>query len=463
MRSERWLRGLILLGFLIFTVLFYRLVLLPFHDMRRRATALIRTGVLPPAPGNQENDPEYVMAAFDQLLTHFSVEARRQTIRADDSQRQARNVERFNEYMLRSLSTGVVILAHDGRVLRFNRAAERILNLGGPEVIGRQYRDIGLPHPLTEVLRDGLEIGKVYGRHEVEIELDDSGETIHLGVNTSRIRDGRERVVGLSLLLTDLTKIKKLENEVAESQRLADLGELAAGLAHQLRNSIAAIFGYGKMLRRTADPQDVHAKWVDAIIEETSETSDMIARFLDFARPLEVQRGSVQLVSVIHGAIAAVGSVLTKTGAQLSFPECPQVSSVQVIADELLLKQVFVNLIQNAAEAGGPGGTIEITFPAMDDSAATPGLVAISVSDSGGGIPKEDRARIFHPFFTTKDEGTGLGLALARKIVAAHQGTLTLASTAATGSTFTVSLPLAGQSDARAANYVPEAVSDSCR
>ncbi|HUU44489.1 MAG TPA: ATP-binding protein [Acidobacteriota bacterium] len=443
MQTERWLRSLVLLGFLTFSVLFYRLVLLPFHDMRRRATALAQTGILPPAPGSRDNDPEYVMASFDRLVAHFSEEADKQKERAADSARQARDLEKFNAYILSSLSTGVIILDRAGRILRLNRSAESILHLSAAHITGAHFMIAELPPPLEEVLRQGLEEDRVYKRRELDAVCGDPAETIHLGINTSQIRNDDDDTVGLSLLLTDLTKIKRLESEVAENQRLADLGELAAGLAHQLRNSIAAIFGYGKMLRRSVASDDPHSQWVDAIVSETDETSDMITRFLDFARPLHGDRHPVDLPGVVTDAVASARTALADREVVFSPPAADGPPLPPVLGDELLLKQVFLNLIHNAAEATDSGGTINVTIVRRESVEGVPSQVIVAVTDDGPGIREEDRVRIFHPFFTTKETGTGLGLALARKIMIFHHGSLVLAATGPSGSTFAVTLPLA--------------------
>lgn len=443
MQTERWLRSLILLGFLTFSVLFYRLVLVPFRDMRSRAAALAQTGILPPAPGKRDNDPEYVMASFDRLVAYFSEEADKQKERAADSARQARDLEKFNAYILSSLSTGVIILDRPGRILRLNRAAESILRLSAERITGVHYTLAELPSPLTEVLQQGLDEDRVYKRRELEVSCGDPSETIHLGINTSQIRNDDDDIVGLSLLLTDLTKIKRLESEVAENQRLADLGELAAGLAHQLRNAIAAIFGYGKMLRRTVAPEDPHSEWVDAIVRETDETSDMITRFLDFARPLQGERQPLDLSGLVADAITSVQSAVAGREVVFSPPGEDDPPMPPVVGDDILLKQVFINLIRNAAEATEPGGRIVVTIAREEAVEGAPPQVIVTVTDDGTGVREEDRVRIFHPFFTTKETGTGLGLALARKIVMFHRGSLVLAASGESGSTFAVTLPLA--------------------
>lgn len=437
-RIELYLRGVVLTSFLLFTLLFYRSVLLPFHDMRKRAAALVESGVVPQAPGGNDKDPEFVMATFDTLVHKLSKQAGVMEQRALSSERHARDVERFNEYILSSMTTGMIILDQNGDVLRFNRAAEQILRLPAEAMIGRHYSESGLPVTMIDMFEAGLKQGSAYSRHELRVERDGS-EPIYLGINTSCIKSDTDVAVGLSILMTDLTAIKKLQDEVAENQRLADLGELAAGLAHQLRNSMAAILGYGRLMQKSA-PADGHlGDWANGLLSETTETSDMITRFLDFARPLHAERSTIDLRECLDSAAHQVEQQAAECQVTID-PIGSQTEHIEIEADELLMKQVFVNLIQNAVEASPPGAHVTVTVRNVS-AGANSGRWLVTIADQGCGISEDNHARIFHPFFTTKDTGTGLGLALSRKIVVSHGGSLTLLHSGKSGSTFQVSLP----------------------
>ena len=438
-RIELYTRGVVLTSFMLFTLLFYRSVLLPFHDMRKRATALVESGVVPPASGGHDKDPEYVMATFDNLVHKLTRQAGQMEQRALHSERHARDVERFNEYILTSMTTGMIILDQNGDVLRFNRAAEQILRLPADAMIGRHFSESGLSLELIEMFEAGLKHGAVYARHELKVEREGS-EPIYLGINTSCIKSDTDVAVGLSILMTDLTAIKKLQDEVAENQRLADLGELAAGLAHQLRNSMAAILGYGRLLQKSAPAEGQLGDWADGLLSETNETSDMITRFLEFARPLHAERSAINLVDCLASAMHQVEQQANDCGVILD-PIRIQSETLEIDADDILLKQVFVNLIQNAVEASPRDAHVTVTIRGVT-AGPNSGRWLISIADQGCGVPEENHSRIFHPFFTTKDTGTGLGLALARKIVVSHGGSLTLQHSSKTGSTFLVSLPV---------------------
>lgn len=463
-RQEIWVRGFIVVAFILFAVLFHRIVLRPFRDMRRRAAALVDSGLLPEAKGQPIDDPEYVIWTFDVLVRELIDEADVHRQRAVQSETRARNVERFNEYMLRSMSTGVLILGHDGVILRANRAAERILHASGCGLVGRHFTEAELYPEMIALIEEGLRYGQMYSRREMRIERPKEEEPIFLGANTSLIRDEFDDVVGLSLLLTDLTEIKRLYDNLTENQRLADLGEMTASLAHQLRNSMAAILGYARLLRQMSGSDERSMAWADSVIGEAQETSQMLERFLSFARPLSGDRSPVDLENVITEAIETMGALARESGVHLAF-QSPgdRTKEYEVLGDQLLLRQVFINLIQNAIEAMPSGGNIEIRMgdllipagdpprarlsedwpqyggkPTRRDHEAT---IRVEVIDQGTGITEGDRTRIFRPLFTSKETGTGLGLTLAKKIAVFHGGSLILERSGPEGSTFVVTLP----------------------
>ncbi len=480
-RLELWVRGFIVAAFVLFALLFHRIVLLPFRDMRQRASALVASGLLPEAPGHPADDPEYVISTFDVLVRRLIEEADTSREQAVKSEKRARNIERFNEYMLASMSTGVLILGHDGIILKANRASQVILRSDVSAMPGKDYRAAGLYPEMVAVIQEGLRDGQLYSRREMRIERMGDEGPLYLGVNTSLIRNEFDEVVGLSVLMTDLTEIKRLYDELAENQRLADLGEMAAGLAHQLRNSMAAILGYGKLLREMTGGDTQSSGWADSVIGETEETVLMLERFLSFARPLTGDREPVDLGEVIQDSIATTEALAHNSQIHVTL----HLSSANalphnVIGDSLLLRQIFVNLLQNSIEAMTSPGEIAVTVhspssaPGESRVAVFPsdtkairewttgqereGFFRIEIADQGPGIPESDRNRIFRPFFTSKETGTGLGLPLAKKIAVFHGGNLTLEKSGPDGSVFVVSLPAqrireteAGRSDKRIA------------
>jgi signal transduction histidine kinase len=227
-------------------------------------------------------------------------------------------------------------------------------------------------------------------------------------------------------------RLMEAEAAVRRSERLAALGQLSAGLAHELRNPLGSIKGSAELLARSSSQADPMAKELAGIISsEVDRTNSLVTRFLDFARPLEPRRESTDMTSVIDRAAArAKAEVIRDYSASL-----PRLS-----IDPQLMEQVFLNLITNAAQASTPGSPVTVRTRAVNDQAE------VSVIDRGCGIPKDKLETIFNPFVTTKQNGVGLGLAIVSKIVDGHGGKMSVESEPGKGSTFRVLLPMTSES-----------------
>ena len=437
----RWdlgLRAAVLLLFVWFSVQFFRLIFTPYQKMRAQAERLSGTGIL---PGPQSNDVEYVMEAFAAAVGRLTRQKEDLQGRFDRSLRRYENLERFNTYILNSMSAGVLILNRQGEILRLNPSARRILNLDPSSLRGQSYRALQDRYPeLVSALTAGLDDSQVYQRREITIRLapeQDSGR--FLGITTSLICDDKDHVMGISVLLTDLTEIKRLQAQLESNRRLADLGEMAAGLAHQLRNSMAAIVGFGKLLAKKIAAGDPAHGTLGDVLQEAEESEQMLSRFLNFARPLAIEFRSCSLAEVIEKAVETVQPALEKRRVAVVVQR--PAGEDQLMADPLLLRQVFVNLLQNAAEAMPEGGRVDVRILPPQISHADVGFWVVRIMDTGQGIPRSDHDRVFQPFFTSKETGTGLGLPIARKIVLAHGGHLGVESSTPAGTVFVLRLP----------------------
>jgi signal transduction histidine kinase len=236
--------------------------------------------------------------------------------------------------------------------------------------------------------------------------------------------------------MTDLTEITQLRERMKLKENLASLGEMAAGLAHEFKNSLATIHGYIQLLELpSSDPRVA----LDAALNEVKLLSKLVTDFLNFARPQDPNLLQVDLRAIVDGAADEISSQLIENGIELKIEgDFPTLA-----ADERLLGRVFVNLLRNAVEAiDGTSPLKEIVITANVDAGPEARYAHIRVSDSGTGIPAEDAHRIFIPFFTTKSRGYGIGLALVQKILVAHGGDVTLEASDGKGAVFHCRLPL---------------------
>ena len=405
-----------LLAVLVLGYLYLRTTLKPYRKMKKAAT---RVGT----PTRAEDvSVDEIVATFQEMIDEMK--AREQALQAlyQKTQKRAARLEQFNEYILAGMTSGLISCDREGAVTHFNHAVQELLDMSEKQAIGKHYSEVLQPTPqLRELVKDTLEAGVNSSRYELELEKSDR-KVISLGVSTTLITDERGRKVGVTIIMSDLTKIKRLQREIAYKEKMAALGETAAGLAHELRNSMTAIVGYGKLMTKYAEenPRIRHA--AESIASECSATEEMLTRFLAFAQPTSFSFEAVDLAETIHSIVNGLSEKAKEHRVVVRFINHDR--STVAWADQLAVRQTISNLIVNAIEASPQGGIVEVE--ACDDEERQ--AVSVSVSDNGPGIPEELREKVFSPFFTTKEDGTGLGLCTVRKLATGMHGHIELSS-----------------------------------
>ncbi|HPC10693.1 MAG TPA: ATP-binding protein, partial [candidate division Zixibacteria bacterium] len=325
------------------------------------------------------------------------------------------------------------------RIQTINAAAERILGLREGEARGRFHAEL-MPRELAEAIAGPL-VDEAGGEYR-EVTPAGLPDTPVLGIAASTVWDGEGEPIGAALLINDATEITQLREQLERRLRLAALGEMSGGLAHQLRNSLGAIAGYLNLLKRRLGKRGVEEPAVAELADEAAQAESLVRRFLEFARPLQADLQAVPLRDLIGQAAASFATREAYPRVEIAVGEIPE---VVIPADPLLLRQALLNLIENAANAySGAAGKIEI------DAAAGNGETAIRVRDRACGIAPENVAKIFTPFYSSRPSGTGLGLALVSKIVDLHKGRIEVDSRVGRGSTFTITLPVGAPQPAAA-------------
>lgn len=370
----------------------------------------------------EETQVGFIVGTFHELVAKLKEKEKELQDLRERAEERADVVESYNEYILQSVPSGVISLDQDYTITKVNAAAEKILGLRAEDAIGRYYKSV-FREPLNTVLDGRTSIQ----RGEVQY-TSDSGRAAHLGLTITPLLNEAGQAIGQLMVFTDLTELKALEAQAELRHRLSSLGEMAAGMAHELRNPMAVIAGYMKILSRKADLSLVHV--VDSVATEVAVMDRIITDFLYFARPTELNLSPVDLDQLIRKCVAVIAGDRKDIRVQVNTEGIPPVTG-----DEILLRQAFTNLIQNAVDAMPQGGDMALGFTRAGD------VLEISVSDSGHGISETIRDKIFLPFYTTKDRGTGLGLAIAHTIVMSHRGSVAVES-GERGTTFTVTLPL---------------------
>ena len=352
----------------------------------------------------------------------------------------------FYRDMVWNLRNGVVAITHDGRVAVMNEIAYRILGLK-PRAsdIGRHFSEVLRDVPdVVRIMASAFDLSHLPNR--AELRLKNSGKVI--GYTLSLVKDTRGRDAGATLFFKDLTRVEQLEERERLRDRLAALGEMAAAIAHEVKNPLAGIEVMSGLLKRQLpDSPDAQTILAD-IIKEAKMANRIVQEVLAFVRPLRLQVEDTSLADVIRDAIAMAESHSLKGEVAVSVDIPEALRPIQ--GDPAQLRQIFTNFLTNAFEAMSGTGVVEITAMSQegdDESGPEHGgpTVMITVSDNGPGIPPEVTDRIFSPFFTTKPQGSGLGLAIVRKIVDAHDGRIDVGERPGGGAVFRVTLPFRSQ------------------
>ncbi len=344
----------------------------------------------------------------------------------------AEHTERLSEEVTRNMPAGFLMVNASGIISGANPAAEQALGIRGLNY--RRYSEVlGESSDLTKLVAQCLTGGKIFRREQVS-HTAPAGDTRRLGVTISPVRRGNEKVSGAICLLSDLTELAALQQQIELKKHLAALGELSAGIAHEFKNALATISGYAQMIRAESADAEIldHA---ERILEQTRNITHVVTEFLKYARPLEISEEVVELQSVIERVVAEIGGGMPNVAVR------SEGDFGSVAGDESLLRQALLNLARNAAEACGEvkGGTVLVRGEIVRGGEI--GFQRITIGDNGPGIAGDALPNLFHPFFTTKAHGTGLGLAVVQKIIVQHGGQVAARNQPEGGAAFIVTLP----------------------
>jgi signal transduction histidine kinase len=346
---------------------------------------------------------------------------------------------RFFRDLVASMRNGVLAMSRDGTIVFMNAEACRILGIRaepGPAPV--HFSELLKDHPdLVRMLASTFEMSTLPNR--AELRLKPSGRV--LGYTVSLVADERGRVHGAALFFKDLTLVEQAEERERLRDRLATLGEMAAIIAHEVKNPLASIEVLAGLLRRQlGDRAELQSQLTD-IINEAKMANAIVLEVLEFVRPIRLQVDRTSLARVVDEAIVMAERKIPRGATLIDVVVPPDLPALQ--GDHHQLCQVVMNLLINALEALDGRGSIRIraVLRPVDDPEHPP-EVQLRIADDGPGIPADVKDRVFNPFFTTKPQGSGLGLAIVRKIVDAHDGRIDLATGPGTGTTFTIVLPV---------------------
>jgi len=385
--------------------------------------------------GPRTENPSAFMAASMQGVIQQLREQEKELERLHRIEKErAEQTERLSEEVTRNMPAGLLVVNATGIISSSNPAAEQVLGIRG--LAFRRYSEaLGASPDMTKLIAECLSTGKIFRREEVE-HIPPAGDTRRLGVTISPIRRGEGKISGAICLLTDLTELAALQQRVQLKENLAALGELSAGIAHEFKNALATISGYAQMIQSESSEAEA-LDYSKRILEQTRNITHVVTEFLKYARPLEILDERVALQTMVERVVSEVGEAIpqVKIRCEGTFGDAG--------GDEGLLRQALLNLARNAAEAcalTAGGGLVAVRGEIVGGEEA--GFQRISIADNGPGIPASVLPKLFRPFFTTKAQGTGLGLAVVQKIIVQHGGQVEVRNQLEGGAEFIVTLPL---------------------
>ena len=359
---------------------------------------------------------------------------------------EVQNAKIYNEILLQNLTTGVIAAGADGRITVFNNEAGQITGAKSEELLDRPVDD--LPASLRELVRETLRSGERQEDRELILEAEEGSVVVRASSSVFHGQQGE--MLGVLVVLTDITALKRLELQIRRSDRLASLGTLSAGMAHEIKNPLVSIKTFAQLLPERYQDSDFRETFSNLIGHEIDRIDSLVNQLLRFARPAKPVLQPMHVHAVLEKSLQLLGHRLYQKEIKLTRSWRADVDTIRADADQL--EQVFLNFFLNAMDAMKRGGEMIVSTeirPADEWVAAISGtngdvheILRITIRDNGEGIKSEDIPHVFDPFFTTKDYGTGLGLSVVHGIIQEHGGQIEVESELAKGTSFHILLPL---------------------
>lgn len=344
--------------------------------------------------------------------------------------------------ILANLSSGVAVFNRQGKIIIFNRKAKEITGYSADEVSELAYEDIFC---FTNLEDDEISLlsRQMNGEFEIEIEktvVSRNGGTVPIFIKTSVLTDENDDILGYIQLFDDLTRLKLMEEDVRKNRSLSEVGQMAAGIAHEIRNPLGGIAGFATMLARDLKDDPDKLELVSKIQDGVKSLNKITSDVLSFHKSLTVRLTKISIKDVIVSTLELIRSELNYAGRKYEIKEDYPQSSLAVELDIQLIQRVLINLFRNAFQAVSPDKVAELSVRLRYNLLEN--RYQVEIKDNGCGIPDTVISKLFTPFFTTKAEGTGLGLAMVKKMVEAHKGRIEVSSIAEQGALFRLLLPI---------------------
>lgn len=402
---------------------------------------------------------------LEERVKELNLELKRKNRELEKSLQEKEEVKNYLKNILESLSTGVIAVNFEGKVTTFNKAARKITNLSLKGVKSKDFDTVFSPVFSEEFINfEFLKSLKEDFEMETIIGVKDKSP-LQIRLSSSPVKSARGKVIGFMLLLHDISKVKKLEEQIQRTNRLAAMGEIAVTIAHEIRNPLGTIELFASLLRKDLADDEKGRRLADHISCGVKSLDQIVSNLLLFTKRQQLIFREMDVHKYLDDSLLFASHIMKQNNIEVVKEYGLETPVIH--ADVELLKQVFLNIVFNAVQSMSKGGTLTISTRMTSEWAGSGTwgsdagnaligprnrqFVQISFADTGVGISEDDKGKLFSPFFTTKERGTGLGLAIVHNIVESHKGMVDVESVLDSGSVFTISLPLS--SDCKAQEF----------
>jgi len=375
---------------------------------------------------------------LEKKVNELNVELDKKNKELSKSLKEMDSIRNHLKNILESMNMGVVAVDLNGKITVFSRAAAEITGFNSDDVLGTNYfkvfgKNVEKNETAMYTIKTGI---KIVNKEKVIISK--VKKNIPVEYSTSVVSSEEGEIIGAVEVFSDLREIKQLKEEIQQARTLAALGEMAANVAHEVRNPLGGIGGFAALLERDLEVGDPRRRLVKKIIEGVASLNRIASNLLVYTRPIRPNRRKEDIKFVINEVLELLKVELEQEKKDIELITKLPDNKVFTLFDPELLQQVLLNVLKNAVQSIEEAGILKLDLNEQQEN----GIVNILIEDSGEGMSEEIINKAFNPFFTTKSDGTGLGLAIAKKIVESHSGTITIKSKEGEGTRFTISLPI---------------------
>lgn len=348
------------------------------------------------------------------------------------------NLRQFTEGIVEIVQDGLISIDNTGRITYFNKSAEDILGYKKEGVIGWNLKDIFGKNDYGYIMSSRFRAGEAKVGKETSVKKL-NGDMVSIGFSTAALYDDNDNVVGHIITFKDLTEIHRMQEEILRMDRLASLGEISSGIAHEIRNPLAAIKTTAQAMEEEIDEYDPKREFLSRIVKEIDRLDLMLRTFFSFAKPKMPELTRCDIRDVISEVLLLLNKDIKNS--KIEVVEKYDKKLFSVYADFSQLQQVFLNLFLNTINFMGDSNDRRLLIMAANKKNKKKDILEISFVDTGTGIDEEHIDKIFDPFFTTRSRGVGLGLSITYRIINKHGGKIVVNSKKGEGASFTITLP----------------------